>query len=278
MVASIGLIAALFASRSDLFLAIAGQLRGSSGRQFQTTVWVTNLSAQSTSVQATFLERHPLKSPPPSVAIGLAPGETKEIPDLPVQLQRLGVSGAIRFQSDTPIAVSARIFSAPEETGMHFNAEPRDAGLRKGDEALLQGVNYNGVVRQRTFLVETSGRPAGVIVWLRDSQGKEIAHDSFLIEPYEQRSVPIAELAHNTFFRNGSIVVRATGGSGCVLVSGVQVPAANSDGYFVEMTVTRARDRIGMSNAEVAIYALTALVVIAAVLLDFYNRKRRQAG
>jgi len=90
--------------------------------------------------------------------------------------------------------------------------------------------------------------------------------------------VPIAELAHNTFFRNGSIVVRVTGGSGCVLVSGVQVPAANSDGYFVEMTVTRARDRIGMSNAEVAIYALTALVVIAAVLLDFYNRKRRQAG
>ncbi|HYS53647.1 MAG TPA: hypothetical protein VER58_07785 [Thermoanaerobaculia bacterium] len=280
MVASIGLIATLLASKpaSDLFLAMAGQLRGSSGREFRTTVWITNLSAQQTSVKATFLERHPLKSPPPSVVIHFVANETKEIPELPLQLQRPGVTGAVRFQSDARIAVSARIFSTPEGTGMYLTAEPREAGLRKGDEAFLQGVNYDGVIRQRTFLVETSGRPAGVMVILRDALGHEIAHESFAIEGYEQRTIPIAEIARSARVHSGSILVRVTGGSGYVYVNGVQIPGANSDGYFVEATVKRSRDHIGMSNAEIAIYALTALGVMAAVVFDFYNRKRRPSG
>ena len=277
MVASIALIAVLLSARppGDLFLAVAGEVRGSSGREFHTMVWITNLSARPASVQATFLERHPLQSPPSSVMIQLAPSETKEIPDLLLQLRRPGVTGAIRFQSDEPVAVSARIFSTPEGTGMYLNAVPREAGLRQGDEGLLQGVNYDGVIRQRTFFVEMSGRPAGVFVRLRDAQGREIAHDSFLIEPYEQRSIPIAELGRGVFFRDGSIVVRVTGGSGRVYVNGVQVPAANSDGYFVEMTVTRARDHLGMSNGEIAIYALTALAVLAAV---FFSRRAPRNG
>jgi hypothetical protein len=280
MVAAISLIVALLASRqaSDLFLPAAGQLRGPGGREYRTTVWITNLSARRATVQATFLERHPLKEPPPSMTIDLSANETKEIDDLPLQLQRPEVTGALRFQSDARIAVSARIFSIPEGTGMHLTAEPREAGLRKGDEGLLQGVNYDGVVRQRTFFVETTGRPAGVIMVLRDANGREIAHVSFVIEGYEQRSIPVSELARNLSFRNGSIVVRVTGGSGRVYVNGVQVPTAGSDGYFVEMTMTRSRERIGMSNAEIAIYGLTALVILVTMVVDFYNRKRRQSG
>ncbi|HEY8183622.1 MAG TPA: hypothetical protein VII32_15365 [Thermoanaerobaculia bacterium] len=281
MVASITLIAALFWSPrppSDLFLVAAGQLRSATGKEFRTTVWISNLSASPARVQATFLERHPVKVPPPSIAIDLAPNATRELTDLPLQLRRTGVVGAIRFQCSQPIAVSARIFSGPETTGTFLKAEPYNAGLRKSDEGLLQGVSYEGDVRQITYLVETGGRPTGVFIQLRDASGREIANESLLLEPYEQRSLPIAELARNTRVRNGSIIVRVTGGGGCVYASGLQIPTSGGDGYFVGMTVTRSRDGIGMSTGEMAVYALTALVVIAAMLFEFYRRKSRLRG
>jgi hypothetical protein len=276
MVIPISLIAFLLASprpASDLFLVAAGHVQSATGKEFRTTVWISNLSASPARVQATFLERHPLKAPSPSIAIDLAPNETKELTDLPEQLRRIGVVGAIRFQSSQPIAVAAHIFSVPETSGTFLKAEPYDAGLRKGDEGLLQGVSYDGEVRQTTHLVETGGRPTGVFIRLRDASGREIATDSFLLEPYEERVLRIAELARNARVRNGSIIVRVTGGSGCVSASGVQVPTPGGDGYFVGMTVTRSRDGVGMSIGEITIYALTALVVIAALLLDFYKRK-----
>jgi hypothetical protein len=281
MVASITLIAALFWSprpASDLFLVAAGQLRSATGKEFRTTVWISNLSASPARVQATFLERHPLKAPSPSIAIDLAPNETRELTDLPRQLRRTGVVGAMRFQCSQPIAVTARIFSVPETTGTFLKAEPYNAGLRKGDEGLLQGVSYEGEVHQTTYLVETGGRPTGVFIQLRDASGREIATDSLLLEPYEQRSLPIAELARNIRIRNGSIIVRVTGGSGCVYASGLQIPTLGGNGYFVAMTLIRSRDSVGMSKGEIAVYALTALVVIAAILFEFYRRKSHLRG
>jgi hypothetical protein len=281
MVIPIRLIAVLLASprpASDLFLVAAGHVRSAAGKEFRTTVWISNLSASPTRVQATFLERHPLKAPSPSIAIDLAPNETKELTDLPERLRRIGVVGAIRFQSNQPIAVAAHVFSVPETTGTFLKAEPFDAGLRKGDEGLLQGVSYDGEVRQTTHLVETGGRPTGVFIRLRDASGHEIATESLLLEPYEQRLLRIAELARNVRVRNGSIIVRVTGGSGCVFAAGVQVPTPGGDGYFVGMTVTRSRDSVGMAYGEMAVYALTALVVIAAMLFELYRRKSDLRG
>ena len=281
MVIPISLIAVLFASprpASDLFLVAAGHVQSAAGREFRTTVWISNLSASPARVQATFLERHPLKAPAPSIGIDLAPNETKEVTDLPEQLRRIGVVGAIRFQSSQPIAVGAHIFSVPETTGTFLKAEPYDAGLRKGDEGLLQGVSSDGQIRQTTHFVETGGRPTGVFIQLRDATGRAMATDSFLLEPYEQRVLRIAELAPNVRVHNGSILIRVTGGSGCVFASGVQVPTPGDDGYFVGMTITRSRDRSRMSTGELAIYALTALVVIAALLSEFYKRKSHSRG
>ncbi len=285
MVRAICLIAALLSSStlgaSDLYLVASGQLRSASGRDFRTTVWITNLASRRATVRATFLERHPLKSPPSPVTIDIGPSETKEIPDLPVQFERLGVVGAIRFQSAEPIAVAARIFSGPptlgETTGAALRAVTDDAGLEKGDEAFIPGVIYDAGrnFRQTTYLVETSGRPAGVFVRVRDARGREVAHDSFLLEAYEQRSLRIAELTRGVFVRSGSISVRVTGGGGRVYAVGLQIPTRSGDGYFVDMTVLRSGDRSVFSGAEIVVYSLTALAVIAAVAFEFYNRKRR---
>jgi len=283
MVRSICLISALIAisarGASDLFLVAAGQVRGASGRDFRTTVWITNFAPQRASVQATFLERHPLKAPPPSVTMDIGPSETKEISDLPLRFQRPGVVGAIRFQSNQPIAVAARIFS-PDTIGAAVRAVNNDAALQKGDEGFIPGVIYDagGDSRQTTYFVETSGRPAGVFVRVRDASGREVTHDSFLLEAYEQRSLPIAELTRGVFVHAGSISVRVTGGSGRVYAVGLQIPTRSGDGYFVDMTVLRSGDRSVFSSAEIVVYSLTALAVIAAVAFEFYNRKRRASG
>jgi hypothetical protein len=261
---------------ADVFLVPAGEVRSATGREFRTTVWITNLAARHTTVQATFLERHPLKSVSAPATIDLGPNETKEIPDLPLQLRRRGVVGAIRFQASEPIAVAARIFS--ETGGAGLRAVCSDAALGKGDEGRIAGVTYGGDSRQTTYLVETGGRPAGVFVRLRDADGREVSHDSFLLEAYEQRSLPVAELARGASVRNGSIAVRVTGGSGRVYALGLQIPTPSGDGYFVEMTVQRSNRAFGLSAAEIAIYILTALAVLAAVAFDLYKRKNRSGG
>jgi hypothetical protein len=283
MVRTICVLAALLTTparaATDLYLVAAGQLRSASGRDFRTTVWITNLSSRPAAVQATFLERHPLKSPPSPVTISVGPAQTKEITDLPVQLKRPGVVGAIRFQSEEPIAVAARIFSGPptlgETTGAALRAVTYDAGLEKGDEAFIPGVIYDrdGNFRQTTYLVETGGRPAGIFVRLREASGRELAHDSFLLEAYEQRALPIAELARGAFVHSGSISVRVTGGGGRVYAVGLQIPTRSGDGYFVDMTVLRSSTRPALSAAEIVVYSFAALAVIAAVAFELYKRK-----
>lgn len=253
---------------TDLFLVATGQLTAASGRDFRTTVWITNLAPSRASVEASFLERHPLKSPVPSIRIDLAPGETREIPDLPVRLQRVGQVGAIRFRSEQPIAVAARIFGS-DAIGAALEAVSADAALGKGDEGFIPGVTYDagGTFRQRTYFVETTGRPAGVFVRLRDAAGRELGHDSFLLEPYEQRALTIAEFARGQFVYSGSLSVRTTGGGGRVYAVGLQIPVRSGDGYFVDMTVHRADQAYGLSAAEISIYVLTALAVVAAIAI-----------
>jgi hypothetical protein len=270
MVPTLGLIAA------DLFVVVAGHLQGASGRDFHTTVWITNPGAHRTAVRATFLERHPLKAPSPLIAIDIGPGETKELPDLPAQFRRIGVVGAMRFQSEEPIAVSARIF-ATDTVGAGLNAISAYEGLERGDEGVIPGVTYdsNRLFRQTTYVVETSGRPVGVFVRLRDGTGRELNHLSFLLEPYEHRSLPIAELARGTsVIQGGSISVRATGGSGRVCGVGLQIPSRSGDGYFVHMTIRRVDHRWSLGRGESAIYLLTALALIAAIVDHFRNRKK----
>jgi hypothetical protein len=260
---------------ADLFLPVAGKVRSATGREFRTTVWITNASQRPATVRVTFLERHPAPAPS-TLMIPVAAGATKEVDDLPLQLHRPGVVGALRFESGEPIAVSAWIFSGAA-IGEGLHAVDAAAGLNHGDEGFIAGVQASADIHETTYFVETSGRPAGVLVTLRDSSGRTIAHDSFLLEAFEHRALPIAEFAGNTSVRSGSISVRATGGSGRVYAIGFQIPSQTGDGYFLEMTGPGSRSD-ETSTTEILLYSLTALAVIAAVAFDVYNRKRAKRG
>ena len=267
-----------FALAADLFLPVAGNLRAASGREFRTVVWITNLAERPARVRITFLERHPLSAAPRPMTVDLAAGQTIEVDDVPLRLGRPGVVGALHFESDVRVAVTARIFS-PDAIGEGLNAVSADAGLNHGDEGVITGVQLDSSagVRETTYLIEMSGRPAGVLVTLRDANGRPIAHDNLLLEAYEHRTLRIAEFARANLVRNGSIAVRVTGGSGSVYALGLQIPSPTGDGYFVRMAIVRARDR-SMSPAEIAVWSLTALAVIFAIGFDLYTRKRTNRG
>ena len=258
---------------ADLFLPVAGNTRSASGREFRTTVWITDTSERAAAVRVTFLERHPIQTGSKPVTIDVAPGETKQVDDLPIALGKPDAVGALRFESPEPIAVSARIFSG-EGAGEGLAAVAADAGLKHSEDGVIPGLRFGGDFRETTYFVETSGRPAGVFVVLRDAAGHDVAHDSFLLEAYEHRALPIAEVLRNAQVTNGSMRIRVTGGSGHVYAIGHQIATPAGDGYFVEMTPA-AKMKNGPSSGEIVVYSLTALAVIAAVVADLARRRSR---
>ena len=260
-----------FALAADLFVPVAGHTRSASGREFRTTVWITNTSDRSVPVRVTFLERHPIPTTSKPVTIDVAPKETRQIDDLPFALGKPDGVGALRFESPEPIAVSARIFSG-EGAGEGLAAVAADAGLKHGEDGVIPGLRFGGDSRETTYFIETSGRPAGVFVLLRDAAGRDIAHDSFLLEAWEHRALPIAEVLRNIPMTGGSMLIRVTGGSGHVYAIGHQISTSAGDGYFVEMTQA-AKTKSGPSSGEILVYSLTAIAVIVAVVADLYRRK-----
>jgi hypothetical protein len=255
-----------FALAADLFVPVAGNTRSASGREFRTTVWITNTSDRVAAVRVTFLERHPIQTASNPLTVDVAPNETKQL-DNPM---RPNAVGALRFESPEQIAVSARIFSG-EGAGEGLAAVPADAGLKHGEDGVISGVRLGGDFRETTYFIETSGRPAGVFVVVRDASGRDVAHDSFLLEGFEHRALPIAEVLRDVQITNGSMHVRVTGGSGQVYAIGHQISTPAGDGYFVEMTQA-TKTKSGPSTSEIVVYALTALAVIAAVVADLYRR------
>ena len=256
---------------ADLFVPVAGNTRSASGREFRTTAWITNTSDRTTAVSITFLERHPLHAPSQRITVDVAPKETKQLDDLPRTLGRPDVLGALHFESPEPIAVTARIFSG-DAAGESLEAVDAEAGLAHGEDGVIPGVRFGGAFRETTYFIETSGRPAGVFVLLRDASGRDIAHESFLLEGYEHRVVPIDEVLQKAQMTNGSILIRVSGGSGRVYAIGHQIATPSGDGYFVEM-MQSAKKKGGPSSGEIVVYSLTALAVVAAVIADLYRRK-----
>ena len=260
-----------FVLAADLFVPVAGHTRSASGREFRTTVWITNTSDRQAAIRAMFLERHPVQTPSKLLTIDIPPKETRQIDDLPLALGKPDVVGALWFESPEPFAVSARI-SSGEGAGEGLSAVGAEAGLKHGEDGVIPGLRFGGDFRETTYFIETSGRPAGVFVLLRDATGRDIAHDSFLLEGYEHRSLPIAEVLRNVQMTNGSMLIRVTGGSGHVYAIGHQISTPAGDGYFVEMTQAM-KTKNGPSSGEIVVYALTALAVVAAVVADLYRRK-----
>jgi len=256
-----------FALAADLFVPVAGNTRSATGREFHTTVWITNTSNRGTFVRVTFLERHPIQTVSKPLTVDLAANETKQIDDP----SRPDVVGALRFESAEPIAITARIYSG-DGAGEGVRAVPADAGLKHGEDGIIPGLHFDGALRETTYLIETSGRPAGVYVSLRDARGVEVAHDSFLLEGFEHRALTIAEVARTTKVTSGSMRIRVTGGSGQVYAIGHQIVTPAGDGYFIEMAQA-AKTPSGPSRGELVVYSLTALAVIAAVVADLYRRK-----
>lgn len=219
----------------DLFLPIAGRVEGQGGSQFYTTVWITNENLSPATVTIDFLMNGFSNVNPLSREVVLLAGETKTYENIIETLfNRRGVLGALRFRSAVDVLVTSRSFNQfPGETlaatqGLFFSAVPANLSLRFFEKTTLQGVNQGGTnnFRYNFFMVETSGKQAGLRVQIKDAAGVVQADFWRSLRPYEYWFRSVSD--HLSIMENGTIEATADG-EGTVMIGGALTANVSQD-------------------------------------------------
>ncbi len=191
---------------TEVFLPSVGRTAGSGGSQWDTTVWLTNLSTTATvSFKFDFLAEGKDNSfPAASFTDSLAPGETRAYEN--VVSDKLGLSdalGAARITADGEILATERIFNDSAGAGIGstqcFSAAaiPKELSIGPGRSATIQGVDQNGGedVRTNFVLVETSGLETTVDVRALDAGGAALGEKSYDLSPFEPIQESVEDVA-----------------------------------------------------------------------------------
>ncbi|HEX7151067.1 MAG TPA: hypothetical protein VF618_06230 [Thermoanaerobaculia bacterium] len=236
----------------DLYVPVAGRITAADGREFLTTVSLTNPAIEATGVTISFLKAGQPNPAPRQQKLRLDGNESREIA---LEEQFLG---ALRIEADRDVLAEARVYSRANGAG--FNAIPAAFAIGTGESAIVQGA---AAERYRIYAVETVGHPLYVTATLLDEDGRGVAQKRIFLGPREQRTFELAEL----FPQKRGSAIRLTGfnGSGKIIATGAQVATESRDTTPFEMSFpTAPRHRV--KKTEAAAYAAVALaIVIAAV-------------
>jgi len=255
----------------DLVIPIAGRARNAAGRQFLTTVWLTNTDERAAaSVTLSFFASGHANPSPRQVHLTLGPGATQMLD--PVDASLLGAGsdamGAIRVESTTNVIAHARIYTteaAAGTTGMGFAAIPIRHAIGNGESTTLQGIAL-GSSRYRAFIVETAGAALTIAVTLRDLSGRALAEKRLFIDRFEHLRVDVHDLFPDAGAPSAILTVRGVNGNGRVVVAGAQIAAGSEDPSAFEMSFApEPRSHIGWPEASV--YIAVAAVIIVALLI-----------
>src|SRR5882724_4179767 len=193
--AGAGAASAGFAS-SDVYLTTIGRVAGSSGSQFYTTVWITNLSSsQPVSFGFFFLASGQANPNPASFSDTLAPGETKMYED--IMLNKFGLTAALGaghiVASTGDVFASSRIYDLAsgqdlgQSKGLFFAGVPSLFALQPGESSTIQGVNQGGSenFRYNFAMVETTGNPATFHMVVLDALGHVLGSKDYPLGGFE---------------------------------------------------------------------------------------------
>src|SRR5947207_2353724 len=226
---------------TDLILPAVGRVEGAGGSHFYTTLWITNPSTAGVDVMIDFLRAGQSNLHPQSVAIALAPGETRTFENVAETLFGLtNILGAARVRASSPVLVSSRIYNQNDgqtiagSQGLFYSAIPSDFAIGAGQSAAMQGVRQDADFRYNIFLVETSGAPASARIDVRDATSNKVGSLAIDLQPYEQRLVPLSSvIAAN--ISTAVVQIFVTGGEGHVIVSGSLIANGSQDASGFEM-------------------------------------------
>ncbi|HEX9985885.1 MAG TPA: hypothetical protein VGF69_21675 [Thermoanaerobaculia bacterium] len=251
----------------DLYIPIAGRVAGHDGRQFLTTVSLTNPSGEPVTVTISFLRTAVANPAPRSLALQLAPNESRNV-ELDAQLLGTDTVGALRIQATGDVLAQANVYSrmagetAARNVGATFNALPASAAIGTGESAIVQGLAGEGF-RYRLYVVETVGHPLYFTATLLDVNGRTVAQKRFFVSPREQRTFEFTAEFPNV--RAASLRLTGFNGSGKIVATGAQVTLESRETTPFEMSFPAApRHRLQMTET-LAYVAVGLSIVVAAV-------------
>ena len=212
-------------SGTDLWEPSLARTAGQNGSQWYATVWIHNPATQTAHVTVSFLVRDQSNLSPVQQTVTVDPGETLKLGDVYEDLFGLSSAiGALRFQSDRKIVVSARSYNLTaaglaDSQGQFIAGMPSELAIGTGKKTSIPGITNpaNGSFRSNFALVETAGGTATVEVTLYNRDGTEVVSKTYRLAPYEPVQVSMHAFHSGAAVDGGRWDVKVLSGSGKVL-------------------------------------------------------------
>jgi len=210
---------------TDLWVPSLARVHGAHGSQWYATVWIHNPGTQAAQVHISYLARSQSNLSPPVQTVRVDPGETLKLADVFQDVFGLAdAKGALRFQSDKKVVVSARSYNltaagVADSQGQFLAGMPAELALAAGEKTSIPGITQpaDGSFRCNYALVETAGQTANVQVTLYDRDGVQQAQKSYTLSPYEPVQLNLSDLGSGLSVDGGRMDVKVVSGSGKVL-------------------------------------------------------------
>jgi len=255
---------AVYSSRRAV-LPIAGRVSASGGREYTTTLWITNATAKPVRARVTFLASGQANPDAQPVSVDVAARQTMQFDNVTdTLLHQPGKLGALLVEADAPLACTARLSTSSGGAG--FAAIPIDLAIPRGGSTELQGAGAgpHGEYRYNIHLVETNRSAIQVVVSLHDANGREIGSQTVLLREHEALTMPIAKLSAAPP-PAATVRIRVTKGSGKLVAGGSQIDVASGDPTAFEM-ITGDAPREPLPRGEIAAYIAAAVAIALAAL------------
>jgi hypothetical protein len=266
----------------DLAVPIAGRGVGSDGRPFETALWITNVSADASSVTLSYLRSARPNETPHATTFTLRPGETRLFDPLGAAVTGVeSGTGGLLIHADEPVTAVARIYAKAAGEPLSrmrmttITAIPTRYAVANGGLSWLQG--YTGgssPLGYRLYVVETRGEPLYYTISLLDDQGRTGAQKGFYIAGREQRSLDLRAEFPGVTLAHALVRVRGLNGNGRVVFTGLELAPESRDAGAYEMSfLIESRNRL--SAEEIIAYAVIAAALIAIAVA---SRRRTRAS
>jgi hypothetical protein len=210
---------------TDLWVPSLARTPGAQDSQWYATVWIHNPGTEIAQVSISYLLRNHSNLSPIVQTVTVNSGETLKLQDVFQDVFGLSnATGALRFQSDHKVVVSARSYNLTaagmaDSQGQFLAGMPAELALGTGDKTSIPGITQpaDGSFRCNYALVETGGATADVLVTLYDRDGEEQASKGYALAPYEPIQVNLSDLGPGLSADGWRMDVEVLSGLGKVL-------------------------------------------------------------
>lgn len=254
---------------TELYLVSTARTSGAQGSQWYTKVWIHNLSrTDEAQITVAYLPRNQSNPNPMLQSLSLQARETLTLEDIFLDLFGMQqAAGALRFESNLKIAVSARIYNLTadgikESQGQFMAAMPVELGLGLNESTSISGITQppDGSFRCNFALLECGGASAEAKVTLYNGDGTALATQRYQLSPFEARQFRLEDLKSDLSVDGGRLVIKVSSGSGKILglASNVANGTISQDPSTLEMEFPLEQTTSGGGDIT-AVYATAGL-------------------